>query len=249
LHAEKSGRPEFEDGSPASTDAATIDPQWIGTLLEEVRFHYLSVFDNAAALVRLGEAASRGEASPAFIQYAIARSVLEALAEVWWLLDDTIDASVRIGRLFTLLRYELRSQQALKMGSFKEDLAEIDAAAAALNLSKVGEDFQVGYGAERPSHGALVKALEGSGDTYALLSAATHGESWAVLNLGYRVEEDIGDGFTRMTKSPPAVGYYFAIAEAYSALSRCIVQEARYRGWDPLPFIASTQKADAEAGF
>ena len=131
--------------------------------------------------------------------WASARCVLEACSLAYWLADTDIDFKERTCRI---LNVELKSTKdglsylrsiedisaGVEVGKDKSSIEELETTIGILR--ETAREIQIsekcnrkgrlmGFGDGLPTYADLADIAFGAGDTYRLLSGATHGESWA----------------------------------------------------------------------
>lgn len=183
-----------------------------------------AALDHADALIKWGEGASRGESTPVWAPWSVARSLVEVCAAARWLVETPLAPRERARRMLSMSRRD--SQSMIRIGqdeSVKLAEAEADAKRLGVVLSNV------------PGHTTLVGNLLHDLtelNVYSLLSAASHGEPWAISVLGYEAEETkSGSGTYLASKKPPAFWVWSALTVATIALVEGSRTVALYRGW------------------
>ena len=175
---------DLAPGSPAAHEqAASPRPQSLVT-----------AWCQAAQLIELGGdhitafVKTITEPMEAFACLTCIRSMLEPCALASWLLDPRIDAHTRVGRVFAL-RYAGLEQQLKFIRTDVESenyLQEIQRTKD--RIDEVEQDaLETGYApiAKMPSATDVIKLMLDEESTYRLLSAVTHGHSWALTALGF----------------------------------------------------------------
>ncbi|MDA0270939.1 MAG: hypothetical protein O2919_07885 [Chloroflexi bacterium] len=239
----------FAADSPAAADATATSTDLVNDALSLVNIRMAAAFDHIDALLRFADSAVAIEPTPTYAPYSIARSTLEILSVAYWLVEADVEPKLRGGRQLSVARYEIRSQQNLDAADLDDELKAVAGEAKALGLEKLGRDFAVGYGAAIPPRSTMVCALTGEKSTYALLSAASHGETWALVSLGYEsTASDSTDGLHVLQKGRSPAGLRDALIVTMHALARCAIAEVRYRGWNEGEMVAVLGKAYDEAG-
>lgn len=132
------------------------------------------------------------------------RSILESSAIAAWLLDPSINAYTRVGRIFAL-RYEGLEQQRKFVraidpsGEAPEEMKEridcIEQHALDLGYTKVNnkKGRRIGIGQKMPSSTDIIKLMLDEEVMYRLLSAVAHGHTWAITLLAFKVVSQTGD--------------------------------------------------------
>lgn len=190
-----------------------------------------AALDDATALIAWGEGTLAKKPTPVWAPFSVARTLIETCAPIPWLVATEITPLQRAARM---LAFERQSYA----GTFIDEehtaqaVARITAEAAALGLKEESARTGSHYGEPTPSKMKMVDAIVDSEDfkTYELLSAGSHGELWAIQELGYEATED-GDGQTRLEKRLRAVYQLWAIVNARVALEAAFTASAGYRGW------------------
>ena len=177
------------------------------------------------------------------------RSMLESCALSAWLLDPTIDAQTRVGRVFAY-RYEGLEQQ-LKFGrAIDRSSAEIKAEED--RIDRIEQDvLKLGYPLvlnkkgkrnglcqQMPSATDMIDTVLDEGITYRILSAVVHGHHWAINQLGYKPvmgDVDLGGVLAKkFEKTDDLKGIALLGLCAMKALSRPLWNQCHYFGWDAL---------------
>ncbi|MEI6664840.1 MAG: hypothetical protein WCL53_01645 [Chloroflexota bacterium] len=190
----------------------------------------MAAFDQIDLLVKIAQCALSGAPTPAFPPFAIARSVIDATAEIAWLLEAKGNATARLARGLTVARYEIWSRTELNLSVPKDALPTVEKDATQFGLSLVGDFPSAGYGVKKPSHGSLARKVVPKEDwrIYSYLSAAAHGEQWAIIKIGYLIQSTDANGFVTLTKSPTFDSFHEAIHAAYEAFGRAIWADCRF---------------------
>lgn len=218
--------------SPAATDARSVGAH-IEDMLGLVNIRVAAALDDGDALVKMAETAVAGAPTPTYPASAVARSAIEYVAVAHWLETGT-NAVDRAARTLSLARQDMVSQE--RFGAdLSQPLEELEEDAVALGLELVGRGTRRGYSDEIASRTSMVQSLLGDGDTYGVLSAASHGDTWALVMIGYTSagEEALPSTWgTSLIKEPPVLWLYNALFRAMQAIARCAWVDAKYRGWD-----------------
>lgn len=85
-----------------------------------------------------------------------------------------------------------------------------------------------------PGHTTLVTALLSDLENfraYSMLSAASHGEPWAITAFGFQVDEEREVGLYLAAKRPSAFWLWTALVLATIALTKASATARTYRGW------------------
>ena len=170
------------------------------------------------------------------------RSMLEPSALAAWILDPRIDGTTRVGRVFAL-RYEGMAQHAKAARALGATQAEVDAIIQ--RIKQVEQDaLKLGYPPIHDKTGRLIgiaQRMPGATDLievvleeqkiYRVLSAVSHGHSWATRQLCY--EQAGRDGqFWRFEKTVSIDGIAWQALAAARALGRALWHRCLYLGGD-----------------
>lgn len=228
---------QYASTSPAAVDAdgafgtRTVDP-----LLSYVNLEFAGALEHVGTLAEWGVSAASGARTPVFSPWSVARSAIEMLAVIAWLMEPSVEPRIRIARAFTLERMDAEGREGLG-GSRDRNTVRVDEEADQLGLRKVARRNKgVGFEEERPSRTKLVRLLYGDRDEdfnfYSLLSAVSHGEMWAIVLLGFpdSARQEITGGYL-LTKAPPALYLAGVLVRTERALQRAWDLTAAYRGW------------------
>lgn len=225
--------PAFIEGSSAAADASILAHGLVETMLSVNGLLLAAALDHATALVTWAESAADGEPTPVWAPWSVARSLVEVCAPIPWLTEDRIDPLRRAARALTYERSTLGS--GFRDGEHVDlRINEIAGEAARLGLPSAKARTGPYYGEEAmPSRTELVRdALPTAGDfdTYGLLSAASHGEPWAIQEMGYEEKEQVG-GHVVFEKRPTVRYLLLATALAHECLETASRADFTYRGW------------------
>ena len=183
-------------GSPASHELDTCsEPQHAETAYTLAIQRLFVVFDHMSALRR-----ALAEPSLTYSPWTCARGVLESCSVADWLLDAAISYRERVARCFNLRLQNLRSQMTFfrsepdppadTIPELQKRVAHLRTQAPKLAILEKSDRKGkfLGFDAGMPSHTQLIDGFcarhESSSLGYPLLSAAAHGEDWAVGSLG-----------------------------------------------------------------
>jgi hypothetical protein len=225
----------FADSSIGSTDVERgVGVDQIEDLLGHVNMRMVAAIDHADHLATLGAQAASGRPTPTYAPVSVSRSTIELAAEAAWLVEEGVDPVMRVGRSLSVQWYEASSAESVSVAVDPKAYREIRAEAVSLGLPEKGKNARVTFGEPRPGRRKLVDRLVGA-PWYSVLSAAAHGETWALIEFGYAIASVTGEdeswGLT-MKKEPPAWGMWMALSLALRGIGRAGWDEARYRGWD-----------------
>jgi len=183
-----------------------------------------AALDHAGVLIGWGESASRGESTPVWAPWSVARSLVEVCAAARWLVEMPLPTRDRAGRMLSMSRRD--SQSMIRIGqdeSAKVEEAEADARRLRITLTNVPGNTKLVTD--------LLQDLKNL-KVYSMLSAASHGEPWAISVLGYEAEDNpSGNGTYLATKKPPAFWIWSALTVATIALIEGSRAVGQYRGW------------------
>ena len=177
------------------------------------------------------------------------RSMLESCSVAAWLLDPSIDAKTRVGRVFAH-RYEGLEQQ-LKLGkalgrSAKEIADEevridgIEAIVLKLGYARIlnrkGE--RIGLCQPTPNATEMIENVLGEGVMYRMLSGVAHGHHWAINGLCFKPTTDDldlgGVTVTKFERTDDIQGIALLGLCAMKSIARPIWNQCHYFGWDTL---------------
>ena len=207
----------------------------------------VTAWGQAAQLIELGDdhitafVKTITEPMEAFACLTCIRSMLEPCALASWLLDPRIDAHTRVGRVFARRYAELEQQlKFIRAAESENYLQKIQRTKD--RIDEVEQDaLETGYApiAKMPSATDVIKLMLDEESAYRLLSAVTHGHSWALTALGFtRAPEgdpspDVGGVSVVMFEKTVNVtnlalsGLIMARAFAKPVWDKC-----NYAGWD-----------------
>jgi hypothetical protein len=220
-------RRAYEVGSPAEIDSR--NPR-IGTQVREAlsfgNLLIVAALDHADQLAKWGLNAAGCVATPVWAPWSVSRSLIECCGTAAWLAQPGISARKRASRALALWfeNAESRSAHGLDQNAV---LAELELEMRGLGIQKRPG---VATRAERVRF-ALTPFFDDM-KAYSLLSAVSHGETWAIVELGYVEDGDHSDpGWARARKEPPALWLWTALVLAETSLDRAAMLQAKYRGW------------------
>lgn len=225
---EANRRRAYEPESPAAIESR--NPR-IGTQVREaLSFGNLSIvaaLDHADQLAKWGLAAAHGDPTPVWAPWSVSRSLIECCGTAAWLAEPGISARKRASRALALWfeNAESRSTHGLDQ---TDVIAELESEMRGLGIQKrPGPATR----AERVRF-ALAPYFDQM-KAYSLLSAVSHGETWAILELGYvaAAGDHIDDGWATARKEPPAFWLWTAFVLSEHSLDRAASLQAKYRGW------------------
>jgi hypothetical protein len=249
VHAEhvQDGSP-YAAESPASSDVAALPaPSEVDDLLSAAMVRLAAARNLTDAVFRQSESAYSGRSTSTYAHASLARSVIEASADANWLIEAGVKPAARVGRALTIAAYEIERQKAIGAADLDQALAEVRAAAAALDLPEKGEGFRRGFGSKAPTRDTLTKKLLGTdGIAYSALSAVAHGEAWALLFFGFDLADATAGGVVKM--APPVRRTSLSVLSTVRALARASWADSRYRGWDVAEVIAALEDSYGAAG-
>ena len=168
--------------------------------------------------------------------------MLEPCALASWLLDPRIDAHTRVGRVLALRYAGLEQQLKLIRADVESEnyLQEIQGTND--RIDEVEQDaLETGYApiAKMPSATDVIKLMLDEESTYRLLSAVTHGHSWALTDLGFtRAPEgdpspDVGGVSVAMfEKTVNVTNLALSGLTMARAFAKPVWDKCNYAGWD-----------------
>ena len=182
-----------------------------------------------------------------FAPWTTARGILEAASAAMWLLED-VDLQTRLARSMSMRFLHLEDEETYvrdahkrdpKMSSFVEALPHIKARvehlrreAAQLKIpeKKDRHDRLLGFGEGMPNATDLTDCYLTEGGTFRLLSASSHGRTWANLALSLRRVRLQGKlAFQQHLAMDSA---RFLIISALDWFARPVWAYFRLNGWD-----------------
>ena len=239
-------------GSPAVTEQATFPrPESLVTARSITATLIESGGEHVTAFVK-----TVTEPMEPIACWTCVRSMLESCSLASWLLDPSIDARTRVGRVFAI-RYEGMEQQ-LKLirtsrgsaGDLQSQTKRIDEVEQ--HALKLGYDpiidkkrTRYGIGQRMPSATEVIKLMLDEEVMYRLLSAVTHGHSWAIRQLSFapvskdRARTDVaGVSVTNFEKTVDVDRLALLGLSAAKAFAKPIWHECLYFGWDKMRLSA-----------
>lgn len=227
----------FSTRSSAASDASHQDyRQLVDDILSYSNLQVVGALDHADQLARWGEGAASGDPTPVWAPWSVARSLVELCAASHWLTAVPLSTHARAGRMLTISKRDALSMIRLRYDESAR-VEETEATARRLQLREITDRRGrfLGFGEAMPSITEQVEAvLPGLEDlrVYSMLSAASHGEPWAISLLGYEAEAQRDDGNTYVAaKRPSAFWLWSALTVSTIALLRASSDAAYYRGW------------------
>lgn len=219
-------------GSSAQGDvAAGVPVELVHELLVSVNLKVAVALELNDMLASLAAAAARGDPSPYFVPFSISRSAIEATTMACWLLESDIDPKSRAARQLSVEWQETLSQEKLGADDLAAVKSEILTQAEGRGLELVGGGVRAGFGQGFPTRTELTADQLGP-EVYRILSAASHGETWAAYIIGFTPTE-IQTGWGRIAqKAQPVAVYMLPILWAFRSLARCLWLDVKYRGGD-----------------
>ncbi len=168
------------------------------------------------------------------------RASLESAAFSCWLLSERIDSQERIGRNLTFQYEELSQQLKLARVTGDEESLRIleakmgKAKAEALSLGHTRvvrkNHKRAGIALRVPSATDCIRDMLGEEKWYRTFSAVTHGHSWAISQLSFRVLDL--PGLTALEKSLRSDGAALLLILAADALAKPVWTKASLFGYD-----------------
>lgn len=208
----------FEPADGSQVAAERIDPrervrQHVNDAVTTAGLRLVAVEEHLEAMVSLAM-----QPTTTYSVYTVARTVAEISARAWWLLDPDLDAEVRAWRGLLERLYSLR-QQAQLPNSDAED-AQCREQELRRQAEDAGLDIPSVYN-DRPAGTGLLGDVFGGSDrdlgvhTYKLLSAFTHGTSYALTEfiepLGSADEHGIVQGQVQTHAGREATAFLMAL--------------------------------------
>jgi len=223
--------------TPAEQDSL-VDPRFtahIEDLLSHVNVLTAAALDHADALSTWGLAAAKGQPTPVWAPWSVARSLLETCGTMTWLTEESVDAQRRVARTLSLARTDLENQKRLG-AECMEQIQAVEHVALSLGLGPpVGRSQGVlGFLEPMPTYTKRVELViqQEYSNFYSLLSSVSHGDPWAIIEMGYAENPDtVNEKFSIMQKKYPAFWLWTTLTLATEALSICSETSCRYRGW------------------
>ena len=231
-----------QSGAPATGEMAScVQPRHLETAYTLAIQRVFVASDHMVALER-----AIIEDSLSYSPWTCSRGVLESCSVASWLFEEQIEPLERVTRSFNLRLQNLRSQLAFfrtlhpvdqqaiieSEGRIRYLRCEASKMGIAEKLDKNGRFL--GFGLGIPSHTELINNFYAKRTTeflpYALLSAAAHGEDWAVSALGSRTLND-QTGASRKPELRPEYGMLLIIQSIEWLAYPCWEWWKLY-GWD-----------------
>lgn len=228
----------FVRPSIAASDAALNGYRELtNDVLAFANLQIAAALDHADMLAKWGSAAAAGEPTPVWAPWSVARSLVELCAAARWLAETPLPTRTRAGRMLSISKRDSLSM--IRIGQDESaKLAGAEDSAKRLGLRSIQNKRGtfLGFGEATPTFSAQVKALLSDLEkleVYSLLSAASHGEPWAIYVLGYEaVEPDpAAEGGRLAVKKPPAFWIWSALTLSVIALTNGARAVSMYRGW------------------
>lgn len=188
-------------GSNAAADISRF-PEAADTAYSQASMAITLAQDHMFALER----ALQEPISP-YAPWSLCRVVVESTATAMWLLEMDISAEERISRSMNLRLSGLEEQRKILQDAIKSDNQReeelsrgldhvrgqkeailADAKVRGVPTKTNSKQRVIGFGSGLPSKTSLVESQFGDSVVYRLLSAAAHGESWAMIVLGSTIQ-------------------------------------------------------------
>lgn len=223
-------RRAYEPASPAGIDSRN---ERIGTQVREAlsfgNLLIVAALDHADQLAKWGLAAAGGEPTPVWAPWSVSRSLIECCGTAAWLAEPGISARKRASRALALW-FENTESKATHGLDQAHVVAELESEMRGLGIQK-----RPGVASRADRVRFALAPYFDEMKAYSLLSAVSHGETWAIVELGGYVEDgDHADpGWARARKTPPALWLWTALVLAEHSLDRAAMLQAKYRGWIP----------------
>lgn len=172
--------------------------------------------------------------------WMLCRGALETAAISCWLGSPDLDARQRVSRSYAF-RYACLYQQErfarlhVSVQAAREVTARIDALerdALFLGFPKVVDKKgkRSGLAEEMPSYTDLVGEVLGRAKDYRLLCAVTHGNPWAMTELGFAKVDELGSTYHRPALNVLAAAYLITLPA--ECLARCLWERTVLYGFD-----------------
>lgn len=182
-----------------------------------------------------------------FAAFTLARGVLESAALAVWLFDQGIDARERVARSLSVRHAGLEEQAKMARSSpitsrlggdvereidnrMNELVRQAERYGIAPGVNDSGRVRRIG--SRMPTRTELARKLEDGEADYRLFSAVTHGHSWALLQVGFRISADRKSA----TREPKAEVFTYACLRSIEFFSRALWDLAYLYGWRTGPF-------------
>lgn len=239
------------EGSPAAHDMASEDLRpHIEDLLGKVNMCGVAALDHAHFVAENAERwATQGGDAYSFVWLSSARSAIESLAMLNWLVEPKVTAFRRAQRYLTVRRQEIATTRWFDLAHYRKQTDHIDELAFKLGFTpRRHERGPTDYGRGVPDRANLVEKLIDSKQLYPLLSSASHGEAWSLLALGYAPDPSMRSPTPNHTivAKQPSFGVMTKVTSLVCiALIRASRAELRYRGWLSGDFDSNCREAEA----
>ena len=179
--------------SLAATEQTAFDrPESLVTARSQATFLFESGGEHMGAFVK-----TITEPLEIIASFTCIRCILESCAFASWLLDPSIDAHTRVGRVFALryegIRQELKFTRAAGgkqsvLRNLKKRIDDVEQVALSIGYAPVvnSKGKRIGIGQQMPSATEVIELMLNGEKTYRLLSAVAHGHQWAIRKLAFK---------------------------------------------------------------
>lgn len=235
----------FASDSPASADAAAPGLRsHIKDLLGKVHMSGAAALDNAHFVATNAHSWATGESTYVYVPLVAARAAIENLAMLNWLAESGLDPLVRVKRHLSV-RQEMESVRRFDREHGRARIERIDEQARAIGLEPKSRGRTMDFGTSVPNRSELVMKLVDVNLLYPLLSAASHGEGWALLALGYAPDPALPTfpDHTMLAKDPSLGTLAGIVFLTCLAMAKAGAAELIYRGWLSDEFEAARTQA------
>lgn len=237
-------------GSKAATDRVRF-PEAADTAYAQASMALTLAHDHMFALQRALQ-----EPVITYAPWSICRVILESTATAMWLLEMDISVEERISRSMSLRLEDIEEQRKIIQDATKnkpqrkEELIQVldyinrqkerilAAAEERGVIAKTNSKEQViGFGKGMPGKTSLVESQFGDSVEYRLLSAAAHGQSWAIILLGSNIRQP--QNKVGLEPDPMLARALYPIISAIPWYVSAVWRFFALHGWD-LAALAST---------
>lgn len=178
--------------------------------------------------------------------YTCVRSMLESCSLAAWLLDPSINAHDRAGRVFAL-RYEGLEQQlkfarakglpATEITAQEIRINTVEGDATALGFPPVtnAKGKRIGIAQQMPGATDMIKMMLDEEIMYRLLSGVAHGHFWAISGLTMKPGESATIGGVKavqLNQTDDLQGIAMAGFSVAKALAKPLFNQCQFFGWD-----------------
>ena len=187
----------------------------------------------------------------AIASWTCVRSMLEPCALACWLIDPRIDCHTRVQRVFSI-RYEGQEQYlkyARSSGATDQELREIngkknevECKAKSLGYKAIRDrkgKHVIGLGERLPGATEIIRHMFDEEPVYRLLSAVTHGHTWAIRTLSYCEDSSVqgqadifGINVAQFVKKVDPKNLALLGLVAIKSFTKPVWYKCNYAGWD-----------------